>query len=144
MSETHHRKLERMYLSEHVPINDYYRPQIEIGEARACVRIPVREAFYHAAGAVHGSVYFKALDDAAFFAASSLVPDVFLLTVSFNTYMTRPVTEGVLAATGTVVHRSRRMFVAEAVLENAGKIVGRGSGTFMRSRTQLTAAMGYA
>ncbi len=144
MSDAHHRRLERMYLSEKARINAYFRPEIEIGEARAIVRIPVREEFFHAADAVHGAVYFKALDDAAFFAASSLVQDVFLLTASFNTYLTRTVTEGIMLATGNVVHQSRNLFVAEAVLENEGRVVGRGSGTFMRGRTPLTAEVGYA
>jgi hypothetical protein len=35
----------------------------------------VRPDFFHAAHAVHGSVYFKALDDAAFFAVASLVQE---------------------------------------------------------------------
>jgi acyl-coenzyme A thioesterase PaaI-like protein len=35
---------------------------------------------HHSIHAVHGSVYFKALDDAAFFAVNSLVEDVFVLT----------------------------------------------------------------
>jgi acyl-coenzyme A thioesterase PaaI-like protein len=68
--------------------------------------IPVRPEFFHAAHAVHGSVYFKALDDAAFFAVNSLVTDVFVLTASYNLYLTRPVTEGALRAVGRVVHRS--------------------------------------
>lgn len=133
-----------MYLSGRARINDFFRPEIEIADGSAIVRIVVREDFFHAAGAVHGSVYFKALDDAAFFAAHSLVEDVFLLTASFNTYLTRPVTEGVLVASGDVVHRSRNLFVAEAVLENEGSVVGRGSGTFMRGRTPLAPEMGYA
>lgn len=69
----HHRKLERMYLG--APINRYFRPRIEIGDGRAAVSIPIREEFFHAAHAAHGAIYFKALDDAAFFAANSLVED---------------------------------------------------------------------
>lgn len=144
MNDTEHfRNLERMYLS--APTNRYYRPAIEIEEARAIVRVPVRDEFFHVAGAVHGSVYFKALDDAAFFAASSLVYEVLMLTVSFNTYLTRPVNAGVLVATGTIVHRSKRVFVAEAILHDSeGRQVGRGSGTFMPSRIALAPRLGYA
>ena len=36
---------------------------------------------------MHGSVYFKALDDAAYFAVSSLVTDYLLVTVSFNLHL---------------------------------------------------------
>ena len=132
-----------MYLS--APTNRYYRPRIRIDEARAEIRIPVREEFFHVAGAVHGSVYFKALDDAAFFAASSLVDDVFLLTASFHIHLTRPVSEGEMVATGRVIHRARRVFVADSeLLDSEGRHLGRGSGTFMRSRIELAEELGYA
>ena len=80
-SEQHYRKLERMYLG--ASINDYFRPAMTVSDGSARVVIPVRKDFFHAAGAVHGSVYFKAMDDAAFFAAASIVADVFVLTASF-------------------------------------------------------------
>ncbi len=126
------------------PINRYYAPVLTISEGRAELTIPVKPDFFHAANAVHGSVYFKALDDAAFFAANSLVFDVFVLTASFNVYLTRPVTGGELRATGTVVHRSQNLTVADAVLaDSAGRQIARGSGTFMRSRIALTPEIGY-
>jgi len=131
-----------MYAS--APINDYYTPTMRVGEGRAEVTIPVRRELFHAAGAVHGSVYFKMLDDAAFFAANSLVDDVFVLTVSFNVYLTQPISEGEITSTGRVVHRSRRLFVAEAdLLDSDGREIGRGSGTFLRSTTPLTPEVGY-
>jgi uncharacterized protein (TIGR00369 family) len=138
----HYRKLERMYVS--APTNAYYAPTLSISEGRAEVVIAARPEFFHAAGAVHGSVYFKMLDDAAFFAANSLVDDVFLLTVSFNIYLTRPVSEGRMLAIGRVVHRSQRLFIAEAELTDAsGRQVARGSGTFMRSSIPLASVAGY-
>jgi len=141
--EEHYRRLERLYAV--APINRYYRPALTVSEGKAELVIPVREDFFHAAGAVHGSVYFKALDDSAFFAANSLVFDVFVLTASFNVYFTRPVSEGELRATGTVVHRSRNLIVAESVvLDSKGRPIGKGSGSFMRSQIALTAGIGYA
>ena len=142
MSEEHYRKLERMYAS--APINEYYRPILRISEGAAEVEIPIRADFFHAAHAVHGSVYFKALDDAAFFAVNSLVPDVFVLTVTYNVYLTRPLTEGTLRASGRVVHQSRQLYIAEAELfDHRGKPAGRGSGTFMKSTIALTPEVGY-
>lgn len=139
----HYRKLERMYHA--APINEYFRPRLTItGEGTAEVEIPIRPEFFHAANAAHGSVYFKAMDDAAFFAVNSLVPEVFVLTVSFNVYLTRPVSEGTIKAVARVVHQSRQLFVAEAeVHDSAGKQVGRGSGSFMRSAIALTPEIGY-
>ena len=141
-NEEHYRKLERMYLS--APVNAYYAPSIRVSEGRAEVTIPVRHDLHHAAHAVHGVAYFKVLDDAAFFAANSLVEDVFVLTTSFNVYFTRPVTEGEMRATGRVVHQSRRLLIAEShVVDSEGREIGRGSGTFMPSRTALTPEVGY-
>lgn len=139
---THFRKLENMYLS--APNNKYYHPTIRISEGHAEVAIAVRPDFFHAANAVHGSVYFKLMDDAAFFAANSLVDDAFVLTTSFTVYLTRPVTEGTMTGSGTVVNRSRRLILAEAqVITADGTVVARGSGTFMPSRMPLTPEIGY-
>jgi len=144
IDEEHFRRLERMYHA--APTNAYYRPLLRISSAgTAELEIPVRPEFFHAAHAVHGSVYFKALDDVAFFAVNSLVEDVFVLTVSYNLYLTRPVSEGVLRATGRVVHRSRQLFIADAeLLDSQSRQIARGSGTFLRSTIPLSPDVGYA
>ena len=142
MNREHHRKLETMYLG--APINRSYRPTIAIGEGTSEVGVDVDPAFFHAAHALHGSVYFKLLDDACFFSANSLVEDVFVLTTSFTTYMTRPVTGGRLTSRGRVVHAGKTLLLAEAELSGSdGKAVGRGNGAFARSRTPLGPAIGY-
>ena len=141
-NEEHYRKLEHMYLS--APVNEYYAPEIHISEGQAQVTMPVRPDFFHAANAVHGAVYFKLLDDSAFFAANSLVENVFVLTVSYNVYFTRPVSEGMMKATGKVVQASRRLIIAESiVVDSEEREVARGSGTFMRSMIRLTEEIGY-
>ena len=141
-SESHYRKLERMYLG--APVNEYFRPEIRISEAEAEIRIPVRREFFHAANAVHGSVYFKALDDATFFVANSLVTDVFVLTASFNIYLLRPISEGTLIARGRVVNRSKRVIIAEGVLvDDRDREIARGSGSFLPSTIELTPEIGF-
>ena len=132
-----------MYLS--APINGFFRPAIEIERGRAVITNPVRRELFHAAGAVHGSTYFKVLDDAAWFAVNSLVTDVFVLTTKFTTYLTRPVTSGVLRAVGEVVREGRAQWLAQAVVyDSEDREVGRGSGTFVKSRSPLTPEIGYA
>ncbi|MDX1419102.1 MAG: PaaI family thioesterase [Rubricoccaceae bacterium] len=141
--DPHYAALERMYLA--APVNRIYKPTIAVSEGAATVEIEAGEGLYHSAGAVHGSAYFKMLDDAAFFAANSLEREVFVLTSSFTTYLLRPVTAGTLRSEGRVVHRSRTQFLAEAVLVDAdGRTVGRGNGLFVRGRLPLTEAVGYA
>ena len=80
--DAHWRALERMYLGS--PINTIYEPSISVRNETAEISIQIQERFFHAAGAIHGSVTWKMLDDAAFFAAASTVDDVFVLTTSFT------------------------------------------------------------
>lgn len=140
-NEEHFRKLERMYLS--APINEFFSPSVSISQGQAEIRNEVRTDFFHAAGALHGALYFKLLDDAAFFAVNSLVQDCFMLTVSFNLHLMRPVTKGVLIARGRVISGSFNYFVAESVLTVSQKEVARGSGSFLRSRTKLAEVASY-
>jgi len=69
--------------------------------------LPVKYELFHAAGALHGAMYFLALDNAAFFAVNSLVEDVFVLTVSFNIYLLRPVDQGVIKPSVKVVNSTK-------------------------------------
>ena len=139
----HYRSLERMYAA--APLNKaFYHPTMGVEEGRATIEMVLQEAHHHAAGAVHGSVYFKMLDDAAFFAANSLEQTHFVLTSSFTTYLLRPVVKGILRSEGRVVNASRTQFIAESVLyDDKGREVGRGNGVFVRGRTPLVDATGY-
>jgi uncharacterized protein (TIGR00369 family) len=138
----HWQKLERMYLS--APTNEYYRPTIHITEGACEIQVAAREDFHHAAHAVHGSVYFKLLDDAGFFAANSVVEDVFVLTSVFTIHLLRPAAEGNLTAKGRLVNGGARQFLADAQLfDDAGKLIAHGVGTYVRSKIALTPELGY-
>jgi len=135
-------KLERMYING--PINEYYEPGIRVSEGEAEIVIPVQKKFFHAAHAVHGSVYFKAMDDAAFFAVNSLVENVFVLTVKFDVHLNRPISKGQIIARGRYVGQSGNRFLAESVLTDSdGNEIGRGSGEFVKSKIPLSAKIGY-
>jgi len=140
--DDHYRGLERMYMV--APINQIFRPKIKVSKAQAEIEIDVKDSFFHGAGAVHGCVYFKMLDDAAFFAANSVVSDYFVLTLNFTTYLMRPVSSGIMRSIGRVVAKSRKQIIAEAsVYDQRGKEVGRGSGVFVKSRVLLKDVPGY-
>ena len=142
MDEKHYRGLERMYLV--APINRIFRPTIKVSKERAEIEIEVRDDYFHGAGAVHGCIYFKMMDDAAFFAANSVVRDAFVLTLSFTTYFTRPVSAGLMRSVGKVVAKARNQIIAEAVVyDQRGKEVGRGSGVFVKGRIPLADLPGY-
>lgn len=142
-AKLHHRALERLYAS--APINSTFASRLEIpGEGISRIHFDVTEAVYHAAGAAHGTIYFKMLDDAAFYAANTFSTDFFLLTTSFNMNFTKPVRTGRVVAEGRWVSGRRRVFVAESrLVDEEGDEVGRGTGTFMRSRIALSGLPGY-
>jgi uncharacterized protein (TIGR00369 family) len=143
MSEDHFRSLERMYLN--APFNEIFRPELTIGEGKAEVSFDAGPHLHHAGRAVHGSNYFKALDDAAFFAVNSLVEDVFVLTVTFNIQLLRPISKGRMIASGEVVNAGKTVWVADSTLvDERGRILGRGTGTFMRSKIALGDIAAYA
>lgn len=143
-AEAHHRALERLYRS--APVNALFASDLTIqGEGQARIGFDITDRVFHAAGAAHGTIYFKMLDDAAFYAANTLATDRFLLTTSFNLHFTKPVRTGRVIAEGRWISGRRRVFVAESRLVDAeGEEIGRGTGTFMRSRIALSSLPGYS
>ena len=143
-ADLHYRALERLYAS--APINETFNSRLEIpGEGRSRITFQIDESVFHAAGAAPGTIYFNMLDDAAFYAANSRTTDRFLLTTSFNLHFTKPVRSGEVVAEGLWISGKRRVFVAESRLIDAeGEEIGRGTGTFMRSRIALSGLPGYS
>ena len=140
--EQHYRKLERLYVA--APTNEYYRPTISVGDGTAEIQIEIRPDFYHAASAIHGSVYFKLLDDAGFFAANSRVTDVWLLTANFTIHLLQPVSTGTLTARGRVLSSGGRQFLAEAQLfDSESQLIGHGVGTYVRSKLAVGEGLAY-
>jgi uncharacterized protein (TIGR00369 family) len=138
----HFRALESLY--REAPINRIFDSAIEIEEGEARIRFRIDEAFFHAAGAAHGTIYFKMLDDAAFYACNSLVSDRFLLTTAFNLHFTRPLKSGEVVAEGRWASGKRRVYVADAqLIDCEGEVAARGTGTFMRSHIPLSGLPGY-
>ncbi len=143
-AQAHYRALEHLYAA--APINRGFASRLTIlTPGRSRIDFDVTPAHFHAAGAAHGTIYFKMLDDAAFYAANSLVSDRFLLTTAFNLLFTRPLPPGPVHAEGRWVSGQRRVLIAEARIVDAhGEEAARGTGTFMRSRIALSGLPGYA
>jgi uncharacterized protein (TIGR00369 family) len=142
-ASAHFRALESLY--DVAPINRLFESRLEIaasGEAR--IHFLVDSRYYHAAGGLHGTAYFKMLDDAAFYACNALVTDRFLLTTAFNLLFTRPLQEGPVIAEGRWISGKKRVFVGEArLIDSTGQEAARGTGTFMRSNIPLSSLTGY-
>lgn len=142
--EEHYQRLERLY--HRAKVQELFdRSIISVNHSRAEITLPVQEKYFHGANAVHGAVYFKLLDDASYFAAASVVRDVFLVTSSFQLNLLRPITSGLIKAVGTLRSQSKTLLIAEAVLYNdRGKEVAFGTGQFMRTAQPLDSLDGYA
>ena len=139
----HYSALENMY--QIAPINKFFPPKMTVSKGEAVIEIELKPDYHHTAGAVHGSVYFKLLDDSAFFAANSLEKEVFVLTTSFTTYITRPIVDGTMKAIGKVVNSNRSQWIVESVLYNEQDVeIARGNGIFVRSKILLAEISGYA
>ncbi len=144
MNQEHYDKLERMYLQANINTKIFDTTEVKISEEMAQIKLEISDKYFHALGAIHGSVYFKLLDDAAFFAVNSIVKDAFVLTTSFNVNLIRPVNTGTITAIGKVKFRSRNLFVAESTLYNEeGKEVAFGTGNFSKSKIELSEKIGY-
>ncbi|QNN64878.1 PaaI family thioesterase [Sphingomonas rhizophila] len=141
--EAHLRALEALY--ESAPVNGLFASALSLPEAgQSVIEFDVVPDMFHAAGAAHGTVYFKMLDDAAFYAANGLVSDRFLLTTAFNLHFTKPMKTGQARAEGRWVSGRRRVFVAEArIVDSTGEECARGTGTFLRSHIALSGLPGY-
>jgi len=141
--EAHLRALERLYDS--APVNRLFESRLTLPEAgKSEISFTVSPDAFHAAGAAHGTLYFKMLDDAAFYAANGLVSDRFLLTTAFNLHFTKPMRAGPARAEGQWISGKRRVFVAEArIVDASGEECARGTGTFLRSHIVLSGLDGY-
>lgn len=142
MKNSHYKKLENMMHTS--PFVSFAGARVEVKKGQAAITLPVEKKLFHAAGAMHGALYFLALDNACFFAANSLVEDVFVLTTSFTTYITRPVSDGVVTSVGKVVNQNKTQFICEAILSDANdKEIARATGIFVRSKIALSEEIGY-
>lgn len=144
MNQKHFESLRNMYLGTGINTQLYETTECHIELEQATISIDISEKYFHALGAIHGSVYFKLLDDSAFFAVNSIVEDVFVLTTSFNINLIRPANAGKITATGKLRYKSSNLFMAESTLVNeAGKEIAFGSGSFMKSKIPLSEKIGY-
>lgn len=140
----HFRSLETLFLT--APINRIHFPQatIHISSGKSEITWKSQPGFFHALGALHGSIIFKWLDDAAYFAAASKVVDYFLLTKSFEINFLRPGSSQTFSAIGEIQEIAKSEILAKAsLLAENGKVVASGSGIFVRSKTMLSAIPTY-
>ena len=142
--KNHFKKLEEMYLKANINSIVFDSSAILIKEGEAKISLDISEKYFHALGAIHGCVYFKLLDDAAYFSVSSIVKDYFILTTSFQINILKPINRGEIHAIGKVKFSSKNLFTAQSSLFNEQGIeVAFGTGNFVLSKSELTKNIGY-
>ena len=141
----HFRKLEALFAA--APINQALikEAKIRVKEGFAELSLPIRQEYYHGAMSLHGAIYFKLLDDAAYFAAASMEAQYFMVTKRYQIDFRRPVTGGVLKASGELVSAGESDWLAKSEIVNEnGQLVASGQGVFVKSRLKLNDQKGYS
>ncbi len=138
MSKTHFEKLEALFAAAPVNRMIYRGGRMEVSHGASRYVWEVQPDFFHGAEALHGTAYFKLLDDAAYFASASLEEIYFLVTKSFELDFLLPVEQGKLVAEGKVLQQTEQVIYTQAnIYQEQGKQVASGKGIFVRSRKLL-------
>lgn len=140
----HYRKLQNMYLQANINTMIFDTTTCYISKGQSEITLQLAPKYYHALNAMHGLVYFKLLDDSAFFAVNSIVYDVFVLTTSFTINITKPASHGLITAKGQTRFTSTNLMIGESSLYNEeGEEIAFGTGTFAKSKIALSNTPGY-
>jgi uncharacterized protein (TIGR00369 family) len=141
--QDHYRKLERMYMSARIQ-KKYPGIHLTVDKRHAMISLPVDESYHHAGGYMHGSVYFRLLDDVCYFAAMSEELNHFYVTSEFSIQFFRPLKNGIIRAESNEIKWLENEFHVKGTLYNEeGKKLASGSGIFKKSRYQLDESVGY-
>ena len=139
----HYRKLENMYHS--ASVNRTIPSCMTIYDRYVEIHMQISQDFWHSAHAMHGSMYFKGLDDAAFFAANAWVEAYFVVTAKFEVELLGMVTSSDVRAVGFFEKQEGRKLWARSELYNdQNQLVAKGSGLFVASQIALSPEVGYA
>lgn len=145
MSNQHFRSLERMFQSAPINKSLIKGADLKVSDHEAELCLAMREELFHAAGSLHGAIYFKLLDDSAYFAAASAEEQYFLYTKEYQIRFKRPVTGGKLIAKGRLLEKGDHEWTAiSEIIDENGKIVASGKGVFVKSNLKLIDQKGYS
>jgi len=126
------------------PLTKMFPPEMLIEHGKASISIMVKEDYFHIAAGLHGSVYFKLLDDASAFAAYSIIDDCFAYTANFNINFTEPVSKGKITAVGVIVrHEGKKLFTTSKLYNEDGLEIANAEGLFIQSSTRFMDLASY-
>ena len=142
MNQEHFKNIINGY--SNAPINQIFKPKMILSLGQCEIEMKISKNFHHSANSLHGSIYFKMLDDAAWGASNTYIDDVFLFTYNFNIYLTKPVSSGIIISKGKVIDKKDGKIKAKSILYDSKKNeIARGDGLFMKSKYLLKDAIGF-
>jgi uncharacterized protein (TIGR00369 family) len=120
------------HMFDHAPINRFLQGlDLHWDGNSAVASAKVREDFLHAGGTLHGALYMKLLDDAAYFTAALENTSHFILTADFQIRFLRPVQQGIIQARGCLIGVDGKYISASSRLFDAeGQMLATGEGRF--------------
>ena len=108
---------------------------------KAELSMTVHKDICNLVGILHGSYYFKLMDDACFFAALSIEQHQFVATANFNIHYFKPASSGVIIAKAEVINHYSSKYVCECTIyDEENKKLGYGSGLFVAPKKNYTFA----
>ena len=142
MNKKHFKNIINGY--SNAPINQLFKPKMKLSLGQCEIEMKISKNFHHSANSLHGSIYFKMLDDAAWGASNTYIDDVFLFTYNFNIYLTKPVSSGIIISKGKVTDKKDGKIKAKSILyDSKNNEIARGDGLFMKSKYLLKDAIGF-
>ena len=136
MDNNHLKNLIKIYSI--APINKFYKPKMSLSLGESTIEIKIRRKFFHTGQSVHGSVYFKMLDDAAYFASQTHEKEFFLYTVNFEVNFLKAVSKNVIISKGKLLKKGSNKLISESMLYSSnGEEIGFGKGIFVKSNILL-------
>jgi len=109
----------------------------KVSEGKATMTMAVGRRFHNPMGTLHGGIITDLADAAMGIATiSTLEEGEVFTTLELKMNFLRPVFSGRITADGTVLHRGKRIALAEVVVtDDAGKMVAKGVATQMITKT---------
>ena len=136
IDNNHLKNLIKMYSI--APINKFYKPKMSLSLGSSTIEMKIKRKFFHTGQSVHGSVYFKMLDDAAYFASQTHEKEFFLYTVNFEVNFIKTVSKEVIISKGKLLKKSSNKLISKAILYGCnGEEIGYGKGIFVKSNILL-------
>lgn len=121
------------------PMHDHLHLDLTVKKGESTLAMDVHPSCLNLVGTLHGSLYFKLMDDACFFAALSMNHHAFVATATFTIHYFTPVSSGRLTAKASVVEQMNSKYMCECVIVDQDTTkIGYGSGLFVAPKVPLS------